>query len=110
MPKALCRLFHAARDARVTGEVERDQRNLRAIFHTRHVARVGFGVVATGPELFIQLSERSAGDHLRTEGLIFCLSTVHPMDYSRLGKGRHLLNPLEEVFIVSQWLRMRSIW
>ena len=32
------------------------------------------------------------------------------MDYSRLGKGRHLLNPLEEVFIVSQWLRMRSIW
>ena len=61
--------------------------NKDSVLHARHVARVTLGKVAARPQLLVQPGERAPFDHLRAQGVVFLLRTVHPVD--RLGLEQH---------------------
>src|SRR5262249_53720677 len=84
------------------GIVLRIRANKSAIFHPRHVGRIRTRVKAARPQLLVQLDKRAARDELIAELVVLLLRTIHPMNFPRARKFRHLLHPTKKVVVFAQ--------
>jgi hypothetical protein len=66
-----------------------------AVFHARHVGRIGAGQVAVRALGIVQLFHGAGGDHLGAQAVILFLGTVAPVDTVGLGQGRHFGDPVQ---------------
>src|ERR1019366_1867517 len=79
-----------------------------AVFNTGHITGVRAGVIATRPEILVELDEGTRFDHLVAQVVVFFLRAIDPMDGCGLGEGGHLVNPGEEVRVYAQGLSRGS--
>ncbi len=90
------------------GAVFRERTNEGAVFDAGDIVGVGPGVEAARPEILVELGEGAGVDQLLAQIVVFFLRTIDPMNGSRLGEGRHLVNPIEKMRILAQGLSRGS--
>ena len=67
--------------------------DVRAVFHTRDVGRIGEGDVAVGALRGVQPLHRAGRNELVAQSVVLGLAAVTPLDAFRAGEGSHLGDP-----------------
>lgn len=73
-----------------------------ALLDPRHVAGIGFRVVAARPLLLVEADKGSRLDQLLAEPVVFGLGAVHPVNLVGFAKGRHLGDPALKVNVLAE--------
>ncbi|MNT08683.1 hypothetical protein D3C72_1434320 [compost metagenome] len=82
-----------------TGRFLRCRADIRAVFDTGHVARVGAGQVGIRALVGIELFHGAAGNHFGAQALVLFLRTIAPVNAVWLGERGNVGHPVDQFLL-----------
>ena len=81
-----------------------------SVFHAGNVVGVGPVIQAARELLFIELDHLAGGDGFFSQGVELFFAAVDPDNLVRLAERDHLINPIENIFVIGEHVYFPFQW